>query len=229
MVTDWVMCLLTAIYVIATIMILCANAKSAKVSSDQLNESITTQKQNVALELLNRRIEIYSILTKWVNHAKCICGGEKHFRETLKFLRALLFNNIEDVDLYEKNKIVENLVMTLNNKIHINNDTITQLEKQIFDLNQEIFMTKISRLEKERCILESAEIVYDIDDEKLNTFISAYIEMAFNINNELEADDKYVYANALKKATLKIVDSDMLKQMKVEMKKDLKTNKCKII
>ena len=132
----------------------------------------------------------------------------------------MFFNNIEDIDLYEKNKKIENINICISSQM--SDEKKSLFNKQIYDLEQEIFMTKIFRLENERCILEMAEMFFDIDYEILNGFMTAYIEMAFNIKSELVNDKEYFYANALKSATLKIIDSEMLKLMRLEMKKDLK-------
>ena len=68
-ITDWIMCGLTAIYVVATIFILRANTRSAKAAAKQLEETQRIQEQNVAISLLDHRARVYYQLTEWLEYA----------------------------------------------------------------------------------------------------------------------------------------------------------------
>lgn len=56
----FIMCVITAVYVIATIAIMYFNKKSAKAATEQLIEMKNQQKQNVGIQLYEKRKEIAS-------------------------------------------------------------------------------------------------------------------------------------------------------------------------
>lgn len=68
-ITDWIMCGLTAIYVVATIFILRANIRSAKAAAKQITETQRIQEQNVAISLLDHRARVYYQLAEWLEYA----------------------------------------------------------------------------------------------------------------------------------------------------------------
>lgn len=68
-ITDWIMCGLTAIYVVATIFILRANIRSAKAAAKQITEAQRIQEQNVAISLLDHRARVYYQLAEWLEYA----------------------------------------------------------------------------------------------------------------------------------------------------------------
>ena len=59
------MCVLTAVYVRATVLIYRSNEKSAKAAAEQLQEMKNIQQQNVNIQLYDKRHEVYYILWRW--------------------------------------------------------------------------------------------------------------------------------------------------------------------
>ena len=58
----------------------------------------------------------------------------------------------------------------------------------------------------------------EVDYAVIKKFTEAYIDIAINIGNEIKTGNGYRFANALKKSTEKVVDEQILLQMKNEMK-----------
>lgn len=65
-ITDWIMVAITAIYVIATIIICIFNGKSAKAASKQISESINQQEKTIKVQFANKRIEILSVFDEQI-------------------------------------------------------------------------------------------------------------------------------------------------------------------
>ena len=68
----FVMAVLTAVYVGATILICIFNNKSAKAASEQLKEMQRSQEQNVNIQLFDKRHELYHILNTWYQVSKMV-------------------------------------------------------------------------------------------------------------------------------------------------------------
>lgn len=60
MITDWLMVIITGIYVIATIFICVSNYRSANASKEQLHEMKKQQEQNIGIQLYEKRKEVIS-------------------------------------------------------------------------------------------------------------------------------------------------------------------------
>ena len=60
MITDWLMVIITGIYVIATISICVSNYRSANSSKEQLHEMKKQQEQNIGIQLYEKRKEVIS-------------------------------------------------------------------------------------------------------------------------------------------------------------------------
>lgn len=215
--TDWLMCGLTAIYVFATWRILISNKRSADAAAEQIEESRCIQEQNVALQLLNQRIDIYKALTFWVENARIICTGDMHYKDSLPKLQALIFNNAMD-DFSEKVMEIE-LIENELKSYAISRSDREALVLQRNHLKQDVFMKKIAMLNQELKLIELAEVCFkDVDFSVIKEFMNAYIDMAVNIGNEIQEGNGYRFANALKKSMQKMTDKEILIQMKNEMK-----------
>lgn len=216
-VTEWIMCGLTAIYVIATIMILVSNSKSAKAAEKQIEESKLIQKQNAALQLLNQRINIYNILSEWVTIAKTLCRNDMHFKQSLPLLHAGIFNNAKDVELQSLKEQIVQLERELL-KDGVTKEQGELIIEQINELNTYLFARKLSMMGQEEKVIELSEICFDIDYQIIKEFMDAYQIIVLNINNEMGLDKEWPYANRLKSATQRLLDENILEKMKAEMK-----------
>ena len=70
----FVMTILTAVYVGATVLICIFNNKSAKAAARQLDEMQRSQEQNVKIQLFEKRYELYSSLNVLCQFAKLVFG-----------------------------------------------------------------------------------------------------------------------------------------------------------
>ena len=187
--TDWLMCGLTAIYVYATVKILYSNKRSADAAAEQIEESRRIQKQNVALQLLNQRIDIYKVLSSWLENARIISNGDMHFRESLPKLQALIFNNAED-DVFEKTR----QIAALNREMNDYSRPWEEREKikvQKIAMEQDVFMKKIAKLNQELKLIELADVCFkEVDYAVIKKFTEAYIDIAINIGNEITVRSK---------------------------------------
>lgn len=217
MITDWIMCGLTAIYVGATVAILWSNKRSADAATEQIKESRQIQEQNAALQLLNQRINIYKTIVSWTENAKIISTGTEHFNDSLPRLQSLIFNNASD-DVVEKNMRIALLRKQLQDHMLPRKER-DAIEIEIRFLEQDIFLKKIALLSQELKTIELAEVCFEtIDYITIKAFADAYIDMAIHIGDEIKNGGAYLYANALRSATQKIFDIQVLQQMKEEMK-----------
>ena len=215
--TDWIMCGLTAIYVIATIKILFSNSKSAKAAEKQIEESKLIQKQNVALQLLNQRISIYNILSEWIEYAKVICENNMHFNDSLKILYSFIFNNPKDVEL-EDLKFQISQVKQAMEKSDIKEEQVKLLQEQLDVLSTNLFLRKFYMMKQDAKVVELAEICFDVDYQTIKKFVDAYMEMTLYIDHEMRNNKEWPYTTQLKIATNRIIDEGILEKMKEEMK-----------
>ncbi|MCD8018074.1 MAG: hypothetical protein LUF92_00345 [Clostridiales bacterium] len=89
--TDWLMVLITFIYVVATVIICHYNGKSAKSAEKQVAEVIHQQKQNVRIQFLDKRIEIISCFDDVIN--KLMNDWEVDIQDS--FFGSLMSNKIK--------------------------------------------------------------------------------------------------------------------------------------
>ena len=66
-ITDWLMVIITTVYVIATIAICVFNGKSAKAAQKQLSASTLQQEENIKIQLAYKRIEIISFFDEQID------------------------------------------------------------------------------------------------------------------------------------------------------------------
>lgn len=215
MFADIIMCLLTAIYVAATICILRANKKSASAAERQIEESRQVQKQNVALQLLSKRIEIYDTLSEWVNYAHKISTGDMDFSQSLPFLHSLIFNNTKDQELSDLRRHIKDKMATVSTITDVAHKS--RLEMEVDKLEKQLRFKRFSMLDRELKIIRLAEICFNVDYKHIKNFIDAYVDITVHIDEEI-IQGKYHYANRLKAATIALVDKKILEQMKEEMK-----------
>ena len=216
-ITDWIMCGLTLIYVIATVAILWSNKRSADAATKQIDESKRIQEQNAALQLLEQRFAIYRTVSSWLGNAKIISTGAVHFKDSLPMLQSLIFHNAAD-NVSEKTRRIEILKSKLQMPMICVEDR-TAMTIELNHLEQEIYLKKIASLSQELKIIELAEVCYsNIDYAIIKAFADAYIDAAVHIGDEIQNGGAYPYSNALSRCTQKMFGAQILEQMKEEMK-----------
>lgn len=77
-ITDWLMVVVTAVYVLTTVLICVSNYKSAKASNQQIKEMKKQQEQNVAIQLFEKRL---NVLEKIENFCKSLYSWEFNLTE----------------------------------------------------------------------------------------------------------------------------------------------------
>jgi len=68
--SEWILVGITAIYVIATILICVFNYRSAKAATAQVTEMKNIQQQNADIQLFEKRHEVYYVLWRWCDISK---------------------------------------------------------------------------------------------------------------------------------------------------------------
>ena len=88
--TDWIMCILTAIYVFAICLILNSNKRSAdaaiesvKIAQEQIEISMKMQQMEIDAMLLDHRAKVFNQLSEWLGYASVICNGNVRFSYSL--------------------------------------------------------------------------------------------------------------------------------------------------
>lgn len=217
-ITDWIMCGLTFIYVVATIAILWSNKNSVDAAVKQIDESKRIQEQNVALQLLEQRFFVYKTISSWLENAKIIVSGTMHFKESLPLLQSLIFNNAADND-GDKRSRIEILKNELQKPMILDSDR-SAMVLELNYLEQELYLKKMVSLSEESKIIELAEVCYNnIDYSIIKSFVNAYMDIALHIGEEIQNGGSYHYSNTLKHCVQKMFDAQVLEKMKEEMKK----------
>lgn len=101
-ITDWLMVIITAIYVGATIFICIFNGKSATAAQKQLSESALQQSENIKIQLAHKRLEIISFFDKLI--AKIISDWDfevsPHFDSYLMKNEIAIYFNDDFINFY---------------------------------------------------------------------------------------------------------------------------------
>ena len=191
----FVMSVLTLVYVVATICILISNRKSA-------NAATIANKQQLALQLLERRFNSYYMLHEWISIAKTLLIQNFSTGNPLDAFNAMLYNNAKDKELESINNQL-NLVETYLSQDSIPADYKEQLLVNLKKLTQERFFKRCAMLDVENGLINQIEILFpQIEFELIKSFSSSFIDAAVNSNtNNLEQ---------VKHNVQKILDKDIL-------------------
>lgn len=190
----FVLCLLTMIYVYATIKILSANKKSAQAANAQIIEMAQQRKetdianrQQIALQLIDKRTHSRFILNKWIQIARILEDPPPPDGATTHDLfRAMMFNNFADSELIPYNEEMRSLV-ELSTGNTLSPSQKQQVDHRIAQLNQKIVMTKMTLLDRESLAIEQIEVLFnDVDWTDLAAFKTAFLDAAMMDPEKLE-------------------------------------------
>ncbi|MCL2839874.1 MAG: hypothetical protein FWE05_03790 [Defluviitaleaceae bacterium] len=188
----FVMAILTAVYVGATILICIFNNKSSKASLEQLKEMQRSQEQNVRIQLFEKRHELYNILNSW-NHiskrafSKTMLTATGDILHPKKAFMEIMFDETEFKTIESTETIcgsTGDYLRMLNDRLQHFNTIKPKDEEHTRTLEQaknhfEYRIYKISeclnRTKNERTRLEFAKHIYsDISFDKLYSFADAF-------------------------------------------------------
>ena len=192
MAADWVMCLLTLVYVIATIAILFSNRKSANAAMQQLEYAQETQRQNASLQLLDKRAEIFNLLSEWMTYS------------------GILTIKAENTEQYSSR---------LERFYDITNRKTIYVPLTVRDHEHPEIACLLSRLESESKTILLADLFFtQINYGELKEFVSAFLDVILYIDLEMNAKSgPYLHLPRLQKATTQLHESRILETMRKEM------------
>lgn len=206
----FVMAILTAVYVGATILICIFNNKSAKAASEQLKEMQCSQIQNVNIQLFEKRYDVYNILNIWHHVSKLafsktmtnpatgdilvpkkafiqIMFGELEFRMSEKseseFIpKSIYYENTDDYIRVLNNRLQH--FATIEPKDEEHTRTLEQAKNhfnyQIYKISKPLNQTK-----SERIRLEFAKHIYsNMDFNKLSSFADAFLNAVSVVSDQ---------------------------------------------
>ena len=173
----FVMSLLTLVYVIATGLILRSNKKSA-------DAAITANKQQYALELLNRRFTSYYCLNDWVSIAKSLFIQDFQLGTPLDAFNAMLYNNAKIETLENINTQLKSIELCLEQS-NIPAQEQEQLRSIRAQQLQDRFFKRFAMLDAEHGLINQIEILFPkIDFEPIRQFSDSFTKAV--IDSSLE-------------------------------------------
>lgn len=213
---------LTGIYVLATWKILKANKESADAAREQIFESekmrqltIDVQRQNVDLQLFERRYHIYVKAQSLFLAGKIVCENES-YSITLKMFGAYLLRNSENkvtMELWEEFDKLEN-----QRKTNQNNDLVSRQKSLLL---RRIQVTAFYYLSAELETMMLAKHCFNyLDNTKIDDFCTSMKNLASHIEEETiraKNNEMCNYANAVKKVVMALEDSQFIEKMENQL------------
>lgn len=199
---DWInqyqgffMSLLTLIYVGATIKIWSSNKKSADAAA-------AANKQQYALSLLDKRLEVYYCLNDWLSIANSLSFKNFPSGNSLDAFNALLYANAKDETFLSLNKRLAEVEIKLQN----NAQSLSEKQELLLirdQLAQERFFKRIAMLDVEAGKINQIELLFPAVNFKIiKQFSDAFTETAICTSAE--------NIERLKTATEKVNDNKTL-------------------
>lgn len=177
---DWVndnngtvMCILTLVYVIATVLIWYSNKRSA-------DAAVAANKQNYALTLLDKRLKSYYCLNEWVSIAKTLFIINFMTGNPTDAFNSMLYNNQKNEELDTVNNQLNSIEDELEND-GLSDEERAKLVALQKKLLQQRFIKRMVILDKEHGLIRQIEILFsDIDYKTIEEFADAFSEAALN-------------------------------------------------
>lgn len=189
-----VMAILTFVYVIATYRILLSNKKSA-------DAAITANKQQLSLQLFERRLESYNTLNKWVNIAKILLIPNPPIGTTLDIFNSLLYNSTTDKDINYINSSLQNIEYCLSRPL--SQEKILELKSTHKRLLNERSLKLYATLNVELNLIKQIEILFpNIEFKTIKSFSDSFM------NAVIEQDTKNI--DDLKQNVRILLDKNVL-------------------
>lgn len=192
-ITDWIMCGLTAVYVVTTIFIFCANLHSAKAAAKQITEAQRIQEQNVAISLLDHRARVYYQLVEWLEYAGNLTISNRPEKDSLWRFFVMVKEKSTFVPLSEPvlSRCEEKTIAVILQRLKPECNTILLME-QLF------------------CRISENE------HEAVKRFTSHFMDLVLHIDTELLLPG--VYTKRVQASVEELNNIGILKLMKQEMK-----------
>ena len=218
----FIMAMLTFVYVAATIVICWLNKKAAEAAQRQITEAeemqkitLKIQEQNVAIQLFEKRYEVYSLLAKWIQNVEQILAFDVTiFSDNTRLICALyLFEDVVFVDV-DHAELVE-----LQGKINMLGPEITsETRKKMAVLRDAKIKKATSIITKDGSIIRSAHFYFkNINLESLDDFVSKYILLCNKLIKKGNVEDAKAVAKKLCDCMDKVNKSSVLQKMENEL------------
>lgn len=167
------LCLLTFIYVVATLNIMLSNNKLT-------NIAIESNKQHVALQLLDRRLNSFSKLNDWISISTSLFKDNVNEFDIQKNYKIFLFDNPYDKELNSINSRLKSIELSIDDK------TLSTTEHQKFvdekkQLERDRFFQKMVLLDLERdTIMQIAILFPTIEFKPIKSFCDSFMDVYFH-------------------------------------------------
>lgn len=196
------MCVLTLVYVVATVFILKSNNKS-------VDAATKANKQSYKLALLDKRLKAYYILNDWISIAKMLYAHNKE-STPVELFNAMLFNNPKNIELEN----INNQIQDIENKMKkegVAIDQYSELSNERKKLLQNRLMKRIAMLDVEAGLIGQIEILFStVNYKSIKEFKDDFIHTV------IDASDMNV--KKLKADLQNLLDENILENMWKEMK-----------
>ena len=162
-ITDWLMVVITAIYVVATFLIFLSNNKSAQATQDQVNASVKQVQRATDLQLFDRRVD----LLKQFEDANAF--SEHEILLEILFSSSLVSIEEEVINLHKKRTRSMSYFNNLSRSIYTFNDDDENTELGNANESIEELRGHISTIKEDACsyITNSGRPIFD--PEKFQT------------------------------------------------------------
>lgn len=216
----FIISILTFVYVCATLRILRANQKSAQAASTQLREMKqqrtdfnNSNKQQVALQLLDRRLKSYHALRDWMNRAQILNGNPPPGGTLKELFRSLVFRNIKDREMRAINEQIQHIM----NQLSINtlsNTLRDDFQQQLTKLQQDAFFMKITLLDEDSLTIDQIDALFPmVNFDLIKQFKDAFLDSVVD-----GSDDKL---ECLKQKMIVLINENIPDRLWEELKRDI--------
>ena len=227
-ITDVIMCILTAVYVAATIIICFFSNKSAKAASEQakaatkqVEEMKKIQEQNVNIQLFDKRHKTYVTFAKWyyiteATFKSTTASPQESFKRQM-FGNVGSFGKESTQNMMEHREYMVDLFQKSKRNKEINDDTRQFQEQMQYAINN--ISNTLYSIQMEKGELSSIKYLYTKIDEaaskSVNRFISVFYSAVFAITDENLIELKEAFEAVKKSSVLHKMEND-LEMLKME-------------
>jgi len=184
----FLMIVLTLIYVLTTILILNSNRKSASVAAK-------SNKQQLALQLLDRRLQVYYLLNNLVQIANSLFVENFPLGTPVDLFTSLIYSGTNDQDIENLNKQVAELQQKISSPNFTKSIRASSMSK-IEEVHQIRFMRRFRTLSKEIEDVGQIQVLFpNIDYSPIKSFCDSFFATFVSSNKENIEKLKVEYNN----------------------------------
>ena len=194
-----IIALLTLIYVATTVMILISNRKSVLAAN-------VANKQQLALQLMDRRLNAYYQLISWTSIANSLFIDNFPLGTATDLYQSMLYSSSKSIEVQELTNTMEKLNIQLTDP-HITNIIRSQVQAILEQKSAERMFLRLKELVLERNLIDQIEILFpSIDYAPVKSFCDIFFSTFLLTNKENIDSLKLKYKNITTEGN-SIVDS----------------------